>query len=176
MKFDSKEEKLFYYWCIKAKKMNLIDDFEYHTPECEFKLIDKKQFLIETKVRKKIKLKSKHLLRSLNYTCDFILKIKDIHKVNELNLKFSEYNETEEELFIKQDVDYFKIYIDIKGSFNKWKRNFSIIQKITFEKHNIYINEVKIPDFFKYSFCPLCNLITGKKRQILKAYKNFDLK
>jgi hypothetical protein len=42
-----------------------------------------------------------------------------------------------------------KIYIDVKGTFNKTQRSFSIDQKIIYEKFGYYIYKLIPKDFMK---------------------------
>lgn len=146
--FDSNEEKEFYIWMREAISHNLIEPVWGYQPRT-FELFDKTTVPVVKTMKTKLKTVDKHLLHSHTYDPDFRLrftqKMRDLIGSDEYPYSFVGFK------FIKTDVD---IYIDIKGTFNKNKRSFSIDQKWIYECYGIYVHEIVPTKLFKATWCP----------------------
>lgn len=120
--FDSFEELLFREWLNDAKRVGIVEKYEFHpylfsiTPSCEVTTCSGK----------------KKRLRSFNYSPDCVIYPGKKFECLDLN-------------WIQSDRIFF---IDIKGA---WKsqseqRVFSITQKVLFEKYKVYVNPVYVED------------------------------
>jgi len=175
-KFDSLEENLFYNWCLISEKKGLIKKFEYHTDRCCFDLIPQVIVHKYKYKRNELQVIPATLLNDMKYTCDFIITVSS-QKMKDLKLKHSKYRKLIDcyEPELNADDEY-ELYIDTKGCFNKFQRNFSITRKVLFNMYKIYVNEVKIPNFFKFSFCPAIPEVYKKDHTVRKMYEKYIIK
>lgn len=186
IEFDSQEEVEFYCWCKELQAEHMIESFVYH-PE-PFVLSERKT------TRNIINGKSKEsfLLGKHEYTPDFVLTIKSEHKDYffvkaelEIHKTFLDWIKRDDVKLYKDDKYY--IWIDIKGSFNKYggDRGFSINQKWVYDKFGIYVNKVLTNDkkikgrittksIFRKTFVPHA-IARGKRGDILSRFKGLQI-
>ena len=153
---DSAEEIDFVRWCCEAVKLGRILDFEYQ-PE-SFVLFNQVSF-------EDVAGKTKCLFREHTYQCDFILKFSPKscpELAKEMRVPKAHAND-----------DVFSAYIDIKGTFNRTGRSFSIDRKWVWAKYNVYINEIVPVKFFKKFGCPEDSRLTEKTKKERSCYKGF---
>ena len=124
---DSKEEILTYKWLLKALELGIIYSFEYQP----------KTFTLSDPVKyKDSKGKEKTLFREHVYSPDFLI---------EFNIM--KYHQFKDEFKVMDNGN--RIYIDVKGSFNRTSRSFSVDRKWLYQKYGIYIYELQPKEFFK---------------------------
>jgi len=139
--FDSDTEFDFYFWCLEAKAVGMIDGWEYHS--MKFPLSPKVSVQVEKRLKTKTKLVDKHLLAEHGYEPDFILK----HPSSRLTEMVPEFGRA------KPD-EYPDIYIDIKPPYSKFsdtKQVFSINQKWVMQRHGVYVHKVVLDPVKKKS-------------------------
>lgn len=124
---DSNEEVLVYKWLMYAQSKDIILKFQYQP--CTFTLSEK--------VTYKHKNKTKTLFQDHVYSPDFEI---------EWNPKYEIFQEE-----FKYPFGWHKnnIYVDVKGSFNRNQRSFSIDQKWVFQRYGFYIYKLEPKKFFK---------------------------
>ena len=121
---DSNEEVLVYKWILHAHEMGIVKSFVYQPIT----------FTLSEKVTYQIGKKTKVLFQDHVYSPDFLLEIDPKYQnlIDEFKLTFDN-----------------KIYIDVKGSFNRNQRSFSIDQKWVYQKTGYYIYKLEPKVFFK---------------------------
>ena len=121
---DSNEEVLVYKWLLHALELGIVKNFTYQPTT----------FVLSEKVQYKQGKKTKTLFQDHVYSPDFLIEVDEKHQnlINEFKLVFDN-----------------KIYVDVKGSFNRNQRSFSIDQKWTYQKYGYYIYKLEPKVFFK---------------------------
>ena len=153
--FDSNEELWFLYWCYEAIRFDIIESFEFHPKSIE--VIPKKTYQVTKQLKTKSKIVDKTLFMALNYTTDYIIWFKD-NNANLMGLRASNG----------------KVWIDVKSNYN-FKNDltkFSILQKVIYHNHNIYINKLVPEQFFMKTWLPEKLRLT-KTGKISKKWINY---
>lgn len=135
--------------------MDIIKGFTYQP--CTFKLTD------PVKYRDR-KGKERCLFREHVYSPDFLINI---------NPKYEEFVDE----FKKTDIidGYPSIYVDVKGTFNKTERSFSIDQKFVYDKYGFYIYKL-IPKNFMKKFGIVEDLkYTSKTKKPSKKFEGYPM-
>jgi len=149
-KFDSPEEEAFWHWCLEAKEIGIIDEFEYQPKSIEIipdiRYADKKQ------LKTKVKIIERPLCQSLSYTPDFYIvgwmsrfhRPKN-HMLPRTGMHPSLYNSLAS-----------RYYIDVKGNYKDGNKasKFNLIQKVLYHVKGIYVNRVIPSEFFKIAWVP----------------------
>ena len=142
--FDSTEEEHFYWWLLELEDKGIISDIRRAT---SLKLNDA--------LVRKIKNKSINFLEDQEYTADYVFTIED--KTSSYfedidNPQTSPKSRSKTPLYYQEDT----VWVEVKGAWDagNMTRLFRINQKQVYTKHGIFVNLVKIPDFFKKSFTP----------------------
>jgi hypothetical protein len=155
IEFDSPEEIEFYQWLEEAKDAGMIVNFRTH-PE-EFELIPPASFYIREQLPTKTKIIKRHLMQDCCYTPDFsFIATPDLQRIDH-------------RLFSPDNREY---WIDVKGKYSIYndEAKFSIIQKLTWEKHGIFCNKVIPEKFFERTFVPRLATRTPVKKDLKSCY------
>lgn len=147
---DSIEEVLTYKWLVKAYEMGIVKSFVYQPITFE---ITKQVKYFDGK-------KERVLFRPHVYSPDFLI---------EINPNCEQLKKEFKILFDN------KIYIDVKGTFNKTQRSFSIDQKIIYEKFGYYIYKLIPKDFMKKFGILEEFLYTQKTKKKSKVFDGYPL-
>lgn len=167
MNFDSKEELYFSYWLEELEEAGYIGSWgQAKTYPLGEKIINKYEEQLKTKSKEKEQV----ILNGCEYTPDFEIdwniSALDIF-YNAIELQYNRKINTS--LFIS-DITGDSI-VEIKPSYdqNNMTRLNAINRKWMFQKHNIFVNLVKVPDIFKDTFTPQKFLMTdsGKQQRII---------
>lgn len=160
IEIDSNEEYYVYNWLMEAYTAGIVKEYEYQPPS--FKLTEKFKYVPAFGNPKQ---KEKHLLADHEYTADF-------------RIVFNR-------LYGERLVEYFKIpveaidangdavvWIDVKAGFNRFggDRNFSIHQKMMWDKHKIYVQKVVPEELFKKLGAPEAAKYTVKTKKPTAKY------
>lgn len=157
---DSNEEWYFYSWLIECKKLGIVLDYEYQPKE--FLLTEKFKYVPAFGNPKK---KEKHLLADHVYTADFRIVFNKLY-----GEKLSEYFKIPLEA-IDTNGDAV-VFVDVKGGFNRFAgdRNFSIHQKMMWDKYKIYVQKIVPEDLFKKLGTPEAAKYTIKTKRPTAKY------
>ena len=157
---DSAEEWYFYQWLIEAYKLGIVIDFEYQP--ASFQITEKFKYVPAFGNPKK---KEKHLLADHEYTADF--RITFDKKYGE---KLSEYFKIPVEAINLQGNP--NVWVDVKGGFNRFAgdRNFSIHQKLVWDKYRVYVQKVVPEELFKKLGVPDAAKYTIKTKKPTAKY------
>lgn len=157
---DSNEEWYFYSWLIECKKLGIVLDYEYQPKE--FLLTEKFKYIPAFGNPKK---KEKHLLADHVYTSDFRIVFNKLY-----GEKLSEYFKIPIEA-IDANGDAV-VFVDVKGGFNRFAgdRNFSIHQKMMWDKYKIYVQKIVPEDLFKKLGTPEAAKYTIKTKKPTAKY------
>lgn len=190
---DSDEEVYFLMWCFELQEKGYIDKVE-RAPT--FKLTDGWINEYEEQLKTKTKIKHQTILQPSEYTPDFLLTFSEdkykklvwlkstLRIEDKMDKLFIGTNDAR--IFLTSGYDngnsgfpYTQVLVEVKPTFerNNMVRLFGINQKQMWSKYGIYVNLVKIPDFFKKTFVPSEYLKTnksGKDRKINFKYKLID--
>ena len=149
VEIDSVEEWCFYNWVLELYDLRVIKEYVYQ-PE-PFKLVAEKKYV---PLYNNAKGKERSLLRSHEYTADFMVKFDKSH--GEL---LSKYFKIDSRMVYGDEII---IWIDVKGTFqrNGGDRAFSINQKLVYDKFGIYVQKTVPRDLFS---------ILGVPRRCLKG-------
>jgi len=149
-KMKSEEEYDFYYWLLELQKLGIVSEIRYE-PE-SFVLSEKVTIPVIKTLKTKTKISEKTLLRTHEYTPDFVF-------VLEHRLPVS--------VFIP---DKGMIYVDTKGDFkgkfdrHDAKRRFSVDQKWMYQRYQIYVNKIVPKILFAKTFVPHASRgVTGRR-------------
>ena len=157
---DSNEEWYFYSWLIECKKLGIVLEYEYQPKE--FLLTDKFKYVPAFGNPKK---KEKHLLADHVYTADFRIVFNKFY-----GEKLSEYFKIPiEAIDAKGDA---VVFVDVKGGFNRFAgdRNFSIHQKMMWDKYKRYVQKIVPEDLFKKLGTPEAAKYTIKTKKPTAKY------
>ena len=149
---DSNEEVLVYKWLLYAQKIGVVQDFQYQP--CTFVLSPKVQYQAGKK--------SRTLFQDHVYSPDFLIQVNPAHQnlIQEFKVPFGQ--------------DSNMIYVDVKGSFNRNQRSFSIDQKWVWQKEGFYIYKLEPKVFFK-KFGILDEFkFTQKTRKPSKVFQGYN--
>ena len=147
---DSDEERQFYAWLLEADKVGLVTDIEYHPKT--FELIPRATRKKIVQLKTKTKIVDQFLFHPHVYTPDFLFswcgKGCPFIKANGL------------------------VWVDVKGGGSRFHdgKQFSINQKLTFEKYGIYINKVIPENLFKKTWVPEACRYSPKIKKPVKKY------
>ena len=157
---DSAEEWYFYHWLMEAMKLGIVIDFEYQPPS--FQITEKFKYVPAFGNPKQ---KEKHLLADHEYTADF--RITFDKKYGE---KLSEYFKIPLEAINAQGNP--NVWVDVKVGFNRFAgdRNFSIHQKLVWDKYKIFVQKLVPEDLFKKLGAPEAAKYTIKTKAPTKKY------
>lgn len=149
-KFDSPEEESFWHWCLEAKEIGLIDEFEYQPKSIE--IIPTKYYTEYKQLKTKVKRIERPLCQSLSYTPDFYIvgKIGQFHQPkNHMLNKIAIENRI-------MALRHSRYYIDVKGNYKDGDKasKFNLIQKVLYHVKDIYVNRVIPSEFFKIAWVP----------------------
>lgn len=138
IEFDSMSEACFYCWCVEAKELGVIESF---TLQPHWELLDKVTYQKPKQLKTKVRYDTRVLLNGCSYTADFTV-----------NGKFGlqMFSST------RPDYDGFEFIIDVKGERMHVgsSTNFSLIQKLMYMVHKIYVNKVVCGKFFAVNGMP----------------------
>ena len=157
---DSAEEWYFYQWLMEAYVLGLVKSYEYQPPE--FKLTDKFKYVPAFGNPKQ---KEKHLLADHVYTADFKIVFNRLY-----GERLSEYFKIPiEAIDVNGDA---VVWVDVKGGFNRFAgdRNFSIHQKMIWDKYKIFVQKLVPEDLFKKLGAPDAAKYTIKTKAPTKKY------
>lgn len=157
---DSSEEWYFYSWLIECKKLGIVLEYEYQPKE--FLLTEKFKYVPAFGNPKK---KEKHLLADHVYTADFRIVFNKLY-----GEKLSEYFKIPiEAIDVKGDA---VVFVDVKGGFNRFAgdRNFSIHQKMMWDKYKIYVQKIVPEELFKKLGTPEAAKYTIKTKRPTAKY------
>ena len=157
IKFDSKEELEFYWWCEEAKEHGIIKDFIYHDFN-PIVLSEKTTYYVEKKLKTKTKVIEKTVFREHSYKHDFEIEL------------FEGVNNIFKTIHNKRYA-----FIDVKGTFqqNDGQRSFSINQKWVYAKLGIYIEKIIPKEFFKKTWVPEKARYTPKTKKLRTTYAGY---
>ena len=151
MEFDSQEEIDFYWWCEEALDNELIHYFFTSASLGNYVLLDKQTMEVEGK--------KKFCFHGLSYTPDFNVS-------------------SDTPFFLEKEVSGKRYIIDIKGTFSKYndEAKFSIIRKLMFYFHGVYVHKVVPEKLFLKTWVPeKCRYSpTGKLRRKYKGCKTIS--
>ena len=154
---DSPEEIDFVNWCCEAVQLSIINDFEYQP--ASYELADPVQYI-------DVNGKTRTMFQGHKYSPDFnimfdpqksLILAKEF-KITQLQLSCNEVTAV----------------VDVKGTFNKTARSFSVDRKWVWQKFKVYVNEVIPQKFFKICGCPLKSFYTAKTKKARKAFSGFN--
>lgn len=167
VELKSDEEKHFNEWCLELKEKGFISKVIYEPKALKLSDPVKRDYIKQLK--KSQKLEKEHLLHGHEYTYDF-----DIHwtmKAIGVFIALDAMKKTS--LFIGDKIPGVNEYvtaIEIKGGFdrNNMTRLVMLNIKWAYKDLGVFVNLVKIPDYFKKTFYPKSLLITkaGKPRKL----------
>lgn len=157
---DSNEEYYVYHWIMEAYVAGIVKEYEYQPKE--FQLTDKFKYIPAFGNPKQ---KEKHLLADHVYTADFRIVFN-----KSFGEKLSEYFKIPLEA-IDANGDAV-VYMDVKGGFNRFAgdRNFSIHQKMVWDKYKIYVQKVVPEELFKKLGTPDAAKYTIKTKKPTAKY------
>jgi hypothetical protein len=152
----SDEEWYFTWWLDELIKKGIVNKYMYEGNI--FTLSKKKYYPLLVEMKTKSKYSDKVLLEEHTYTPDFLIEWNEEY----LNRFFRIINDitctTRCSFFAFRSKRNNKPYsfIEIKGNFDasNMTRLFRITQKWLYDKHNIYVDLLKIPDLFKKTWTP----------------------
>lgn len=150
VKFDSKNEQMFWWWLEEAEDAGLI----HIGMRCEkgvdtLMVIPPKTKTYEVQLKTKVKQVRKSLLRKLSYTPDFEFMVDKGGLIDREIFKEGKFT-----------GKYVSVMVDVKSSIgNNYGNNqtavtFPIIQKVLYHLHGIYIHKVIVEKLFKKTWCP----------------------
>lgn len=160
MNLKSKEEIQFKSWLDEAEAAGLIFGVEYEPKS--FELIPRASRKEPKELKTKVKIIDKFLFHSHSYTPDFSFYINHgpLYQV----FTQSAYNP--------------KIWVDVKGG---WMdrgsgQEFSINQKLMWDRHKIIINKIVPKKLFGKTWCPdLCRYSPIKKKPVKAFFGMIDI-
>ena len=147
--YDSQGELNFKHWLDEAFENGLIEGYRKLEKGIDtFELIGKQHYFKNGK--------RKHCFASVTYTPDFIVTL-DTGQMPELKNK---------------DMDEVHTYIDIKGDYSPHndEKQFSIIRKMMFKFHGIYVHKIIPDDLFIKTWIPEKCRYTPVKGDIKKKF------
>ena len=153
--FASDEELEVYCWLKEAEAYNLVSDIEYQP--VSYQLCDRASVQIEKQLKTKIKIVDKFLFHPHVYTADY-----------EFEITPAIYDVFVAPVFAPNSP----VVIDVKGSFNPYgdPKQFSINQKLVWEKFEVYVEKIVPEKLFKKSYVPEICRLTPKRREPVKKY------
>lgn len=160
VELDSAEEYYVYNWIMDAFELGIVKEYEYQPKE--FLLTEKFKYV---PAFGNPKAKEKHLLADHVYTADFRIVFNRLH-----GEKLAEYFKIPiEALNANGDA---VVYIDVKGGYNRFggDRNFSIHQKMTWDKYKIYVQKVVPEEMFSKLGRPEAAKYTVKTKKPTAKY------
>lgn len=160
--FDSKEEVYFYWYAKDLMNAGLVDKITY-SPE-PYQLFHDIQIPINNIDKKgRHTVKNKTILDGMIYTPDFELSFK-FEALERLIFDIGGLCYGKLPPFFSHFTGSHKAMFEVKPSFdqNNMSREFKIKQKIVYNKYNIYVNLVKVPDIFEKTFVPERYFYTDK--------------
>lgn len=150
---DSNEEIDTLNWLNEAASLGVVLDYIYQPTS--LKLFDPVDYL-------NIDGKKRCLFREHVYSPDFSIRFNP-----------SKFPQLAREFKLTKDqaaLQEYEIQVDVKGTFNKTERSFTLNQKWCWQKLGIYIYKLIPKEFFKKLGCPKASFYTKKTK---KARKNF---
>ena len=156
--FDSNEEADVYEWILEAESLGFLKNVEYQP----------KPFELFEGLRNE---KGKLVVRPHVYTADFSFVLTDKWRDFQKNNKIK--------IFHRLIPDDGVVYIDVKGSFNRFggDRNFGVNSKWVLAKFGIYVWKIEPKDLFSKTWLPKQCIFTKKTKKQSKKYamfKTFD--
>jgi len=162
--YDSTEEVEFVYWLEDAVVLGLVEPDWIYQP-ITWTLAPPAKINIERKLKTKTRNETRTLYQQHVYTPDFLIKFTkktfDICTGSIIPPSYSSFS------YLRPNSG---IYIDVKGSFNKTKRSFSIDQKWVFSKYGVYVHEIVPKKLFIGTWVPELARYTPVKRDVRKPY------
>ena len=160
VEIDSNEEYYVFNWVMDAHDLKIVKEFEYQPKE--FLLTEKFKYVPAFGNPKQ---KEKHLLADHVYTADFKITFD-----KQFGEKLSEYFKIPIEAIDANGNAV--VYMDVKGGFNKFggDRNFSIHQKMVWDKYRIYVQKVVPEEMFKKLGVPEAAKYTIKTKKPTAKY------
>lgn len=171
--YESNEELWFLMWAFELKEIGYIENIERAE---SFKLTDSLVREYTKIIRKRVVIRQEVLLNGSSYTPEFKIKWKLLEAnkmLNHVDASPIVYKPNSLLILTKNTISY----IEVKANFdnNNMTRIFQQhTQKQMWDKHNIYVNLIKIPSLFKETFTPKEYLITPKTKQVKKV--NFEIR
>lgn len=148
-KFDSAEEEAFWHWCLEAKEIGIIDEFEYQPQSIE--IIPAIRYADRKQLKTKVKIIERPLCQSLSYTPDFII----------YGCITWRFHRPKNHMLPRTGMNLYnslasRYYIDVKGNYKEGDKasKFNLIQKVLYYVKNIYVNRVIPSEFFKIAWVP----------------------
>ena len=166
MKKDSKEESYFIDYLNELKSLKIVKKIERMDTFSLIKPIKKNIHLFDND---NLVLKPFDLLREHDYTGDFKITFNNSIEgfIENENSLTNAIKKKKNNIFVCTDN---VAYIETKANYIQPNelRCFKINQKLMYQIHGIYVNLIKIPEIFEYSFTPDSYLYTEKKKQLRK--------
>ena len=150
---DSNEEIDTLNWLNEAVNLGIIEDYQYQP--VSLKLFDAVDFI-------NVEGKKRCLFREHVYSPDFLIKFNPT-KFPQLAKEFKLTKE-------QSSLQTFEVQVDVKGTFNKTERAFSLNQKWCWQRLGIYIYKLIPKEFFKKLGCPKTSFYTKKTKKIRKNF------
>jgi len=168
--FDSKEELYFYWWLEELKKNGYVNQIKHEPLAFLFPGLTTEYTDRSTK---KGTVKETVLISDSKYTCDFYIEWNQKARGLFYDLMIDNskdkpvYNKSIRKILAHDFTGKHISYIEIKPSFDKNNMTRLVKTKIawTMDIHNVFVNLIKIPDWFKYSFTPKRYLITDNTKK-----------
>lgn len=187
---DSNEELFFLMWCFELKEKGFIERVE----RCPtFRLTEGWVNQYEEVLKTKTRVKNQSILKPSEYTPDVLITFSDslwdklvwlkpYNSLSRYDRLFIGTNESRINYILNQkDGSYppkTQVIVEVKSPFDyqNMSRLFGLNRKFLYEKYKLFVNLVKIPDFFKETFVPqeYLKTSTGKDRKINFEYRNCD--
>ncbi len=169
--YDSDEEVYFSWWILELIEFGYIKEYKRQYPT--FKLFTKVEYEIIKALKTKQKIVKRELLKPATYTCDYYIEWN--RKAHGLFIKTLPTIEGKKPILFCQGQ--YESFIDVKPAFERHQSRqakFSLLQKVVWDKHKVYVQPVVYQTLFKQTFTPgrflICNQ-TSKDRKI-----NFETK
>jgi len=149
-RFRSKEEEMFNAWLNELATVLPSEHVRWAYETYTFQLLDPCTYQEVVKLKTKTKVVERHLYQGTEYTPDFCVTCHGSRGMAVLQKLFPK-------ACVQMRGNYHRAYFDVKGTFNphqKDPRYFSLIQKLTYHVHGIWVEKVIPQHLFKKSFCP----------------------
>jgi hypothetical protein len=152
----SDEEWYFSFWCDELINAGIINRYMYESNT--FTLSKAKKYPLLIVMKTKTKLSEKGLLEEHVYTPDFLIEWNEGYLNRFFRIINDETCTAKCPFFAIRSTKDNKAYtfIETKGNYdaNNMTRLFKITQKWLYDKYNLYVDLLKIPDLFKKTFTP----------------------
>lgn len=153
--FRSTHEAYFYWWLLDLYYKGFV---KMISREKTIPLLSKRVRIEKEQLKTKVREKEAVILKPMTYTYDFKIifneKLKDIL----FGLIDDEFKPSKGIVFKygNQVGENYVVFVDVKNPYNKnnVKSTFSIIRKVVYDKHKVYVHEVEVLKLFYLTFYP----------------------